>query len=118
MKDILLLTKQLNQLRLSKPELTIGEFKAEVKKFVGYNTFPYLLIEEGCAYSINGKIHFSSNPIHHSKVRQIMEDVREQQYKYNESCKKKKVEQSLKLSEAIEYLKSQGYIIIKPEKTL
>lgn len=118
MKDILLLTKQLNQLRLSKPELTINEFKTEIKKFVGYNTFPYFLIEEGYVYSINGRIHFSTNPIHHSKVRQILEDVREQQYKYAESCKKKKIEKSIKLNEAIEYLKSQGFIIIKPEKTL
>lgn len=118
MKNVITLTKQLNELRMSSSELTLKEFRDEIKKFIGYNMFYSLLINEGYAYSVNGKVYFSPNPIHHSKVKLILEEAREQQCKYNESCKKKKVEQSMKLSEAIEYLKSQGYIIIKPEKTL
>lgn len=118
MKNVLVLTRQLNELRMSNSELTLKEFREEIKKFIGYSMFYNLLIDEGYAHAINGKVYFSPNPIHHSKVKMILEEARETQNKYNESCKKRKVEKSMKLSEAIKYLKSQGYIIIKPEKTL
>lgn len=121
--NTIVLTKQLNQLRMQNPELKVSQFREEISKYIGYNTFSSLLLEEGYAYSINGTVRFSPTPIHKTKVEALLKEARETQVKYNEkSLQKKKEKNSILKKELIEsaitLLKSNGFIVIKQEDIL
>lgn len=121
--DVIVLTRQLNQLRMRNPELKVSQFKKEIATYVGYNMFASLLLEEGYAHSINGVVRFSPNPIHKSKVENILIEARELQYKYTKTYTEKKKnnkekeeeEEKREIKEAIEFLKGKGYLVLKPE---
>lgn len=116
--DVIVLTRQLNQLRMRNPELKISEFREEISKFVSYNMFSSLLLEEGYAHSINGIVRFSPNPIHKSKVEIILTEAREYQNKYTKQYleRRKELKRELKeerdeVKKAISLLISKGFVI-------
>lgn len=120
--DVVYLTRQLNQLRMKNPQLKVTEFREEISKFVGYNMFSSLLLEENYAYLVNGVVRFSPTPIHKSKVETILNEAREIQYKSYLSKKKnieeKMEEEKKEIEKAINFLKGKGYLIIKSENLI
>lgn len=123
--DVITLTAELNMLRMRNQELGIIEFREKISKLVGYNMFSSILLEEGYAYSINNRVHFSPTPIHKSKVENILKEARELQYKYTKAytdkkkgIKEKEEKKKQEIQKAIALLKENGFIVIKPENVL
>lgn len=109
-------TLKLNQLRIEKPRLTNQEFVKEISRIIGYNTFPTLLKEISYASHIGKIVYLSDTPIHLRIVENLIEKARKTQIAYNDRHRNKKVRDRIK--EAIELLKSNGYLIVKAEDVL
>lgn len=116
--DVLELTKALNTMRITQPEMELGEFRKQVEDLVSYKMFSSYLLDEQFAFKINSKVVFSTKPIYKVKVEKLLKEARESQYRYTENYKKKKKNKNEKLLESISYLKSLGYIVIDPKNIL
>lgn len=116
--NILELTKALNTMRVENTEMTISEFRNQVKKLVSYHMFSSFLLDERFAYKLNSKVVFSTKPIYKAKVEKLLKESRESQYTYTETYKRNKKIKNEKIKESIEYLKSLGYLVIDPKHVI